>query len=161
MGQPLQLRSMESNIARYTESSEGTTKNSSDYPPVENCSMVPRSTEVINSPAITTASNNGSAGSKKRKISAVEQQELVYHGMVNQQCILKGQGLFDTDVDIIVSNQRAVKQRPADTPIPKARAIGATLAANSVLPAESIVSHAFLLNFSMIDTYYRLNRSTK
>ncbi|OMJ18715.1 hypothetical protein AYI70_g5196 [Smittium culicis] len=73
--------------------------------------MVPRSTEVINSLAITTASNNGSAGSKKRKISAVEQQELVSHGMENQRCTLKAQGFSDTTVDIIVSNQRAVKIR--------------------------------------------------
>ncbi|OMJ24123.1 hypothetical protein AYI69_g4742 [Smittium culicis] len=99
------------NIASYTEISEGTTNNNADYSSVENCSMVPRSTEVINSPAITTTSNNGSARSKKRKISAAEQQELVSHGMENQQCILKAQGLSDTAVDIIISNQRAVKRR--------------------------------------------------
>ncbi|OMJ10797.1 hypothetical protein AYI70_g10103 [Smittium culicis] len=61
--------------------------------------------------AITTASNNGSAGSKKRKISTVEQQELVSHVMENQRCTLKAQVLFDTAVDIIFSNQRAVKLR--------------------------------------------------
>ncbi|OMJ14430.1 hypothetical protein AYI70_g7878 [Smittium culicis] len=72
MGQPLRLPSMEPNIASCTESSEGTTNNNTDYPPVESFSMEPRSTEAINSLDITTASNNGSAGSNKLKISAVE-----------------------------------------------------------------------------------------
>ncbi|OMJ14759.1 hypothetical protein AYI70_g7694 [Smittium culicis] len=111
MRQPLWLPSVEPNIASCTESSEGTTNNNTDYPPVENFSMEPRSTEAINSLAITTASNNGSAGSKKRKISAVEQQDLVSHGMENQRFILNAQGLSDTAVEIIVSNQRAVKRR--------------------------------------------------
>ncbi|PVU88670.1 hypothetical protein BB561_005744, partial [Smittium simulii] len=52
-------------------------------------------------------------------------------------------------------------KRPPNTPIPKARAIGATLAATSGVPVENIVSHAFWSNYSMFDTYYRLDRSTQ
>ncbi|OMJ13406.1 hypothetical protein AYI70_g8515 [Smittium culicis] len=73
--------------------------------------MVPISTDVINNPSITAASRNGSAGSKKLKISAVEQQELESRGMENQRCILKAQGLSDTAVDMIVSNHCAFKSR--------------------------------------------------
>ncbi|OMJ07790.1 hypothetical protein AYI70_g11963 [Smittium culicis] len=111
MGQPIRLPSMEPNITSYTENSEGTTNNNIDYFLVENCSMVPIFTDVINSPSITAASRNGSAGSKKLKISAVEQQELESRGMENQRCILKAQGLSDTAVDMIVSNHCAFKSR--------------------------------------------------
>ncbi|OMJ07998.1 hypothetical protein AYI70_g11839 [Smittium culicis] len=51
--------------------------------------------------------------------------------------------------------------RLPNTPIPKLRAIGATLAATSGVPAENTVSHAFWSNFSMFDTYYKLNHSTQ
>ncbi|OMJ25751.1 hypothetical protein AYI70_g680 [Smittium culicis] len=111
MEQPIRLPSMEPNITSYTENSEGTTNNNIDYFLVENCSMVPISTDVINSPPITAASRNGSAGSKKLKISAVEQQELVSRGMENQRCTLKAQGFSDTTVDIIVSKQCSVRRR--------------------------------------------------
>ncbi|OMJ18998.1 hypothetical protein AYI70_g5005 [Smittium culicis] len=75
MRQPLRLPSMEPNITSYTESSEGTTNNNIDYPPLENCSMEPRSTEAINSLAITAASRNGSTGSKKLKISLLNNKK--------------------------------------------------------------------------------------
>ncbi|OMJ30032.1 hypothetical protein AYI69_g436 [Smittium culicis] len=60
-----------------------------------------------------------------------------------------------------IKNLSRLIDSPPNTPIPKARAIGATLAATSGVPAENIVSHAFWSNFSMFDTYYRLNRSTQ
>ncbi|PVU91644.1 hypothetical protein BB561_004279 [Smittium simulii] len=47
-----------------------------------------------------------------------------------------------------------------DTPIPKGRAIGATLAANSGVSTDNIVSHAFWSNYSIFDSYYRLTRNS-
>ncbi|PVU96831.1 hypothetical protein BB561_000939 [Smittium simulii] len=47
-----------------------------------------------------------------------------------------------------------------DTPIPKGRAIGATLAANSGVSTYDIVSHAFWSNYSVFDSYYRLTRNS-
>ncbi|PVU89440.1 hypothetical protein BB561_005354 [Smittium simulii] len=47
-----------------------------------------------------------------------------------------------------------------NTPIPKARAIGATLAASSGVSSDDIVSHAFWSNYSMFDSYYRLSRDS-
>ncbi|PVU88896.1 hypothetical protein BB561_005659 [Smittium simulii] len=60
-----------------------------------------------------------------------------------------------------VKNLSGLIKRPPNTPIPKTRAIGATLAATSGVPVENIVSHAFWSNYSMFDTYYRLDRSTQ
>ncbi|PVU90121.1 hypothetical protein BB561_005019 [Smittium simulii] len=59
-----------------------------------------------------------------------------------------------------VKNLSGLIKRPPNTPIPKTRAIGATLAATSGVPVENIVLHAFWSNYSMFDTYYRLVRST-
>ncbi|PVU86248.1 hypothetical protein BB561_006769 [Smittium simulii] len=63
--------------------------------------------------------------------------------------------------DAIYSCPRRLIKRPPNTPIPKARAIGATLAATSGVPVENIVLHAFWSNYNMFDTYYRLDRSTQ
>ncbi|PVU87336.1 hypothetical protein BB561_006376 [Smittium simulii] len=51
--------------------------------------------------------------------------------------------------------------RPKDTPIPKARAIGATLAAQAGASADDIVNHAFWSNYSIFDSHYRLSRDLK
>ncbi|PVU88615.1 hypothetical protein BB561_005757 [Smittium simulii] len=50
--------------------------------------------------------------------------------------------------------------RPKNTPIPKARAIGATLAADSGVSTDDIVSHAFWSNYTIFDSYYRLSRDS-
>ncbi|PVU89341.1 hypothetical protein BB561_005414 [Smittium simulii] len=47
-----------------------------------------------------------------------------------------------------------------DTLIPKGRAIGATLAANSGVSTDNIVSHAFWSNYLIFDSYYRLTRNS-
>ncbi|PVU89582.1 hypothetical protein BB561_005290 [Smittium simulii] len=60
-----------------------------------------------------------------------------------------------------ITNLSGLIKRPPNTPIPKTRAIGATLAATSGVPVENIVSHAFWSNYSMFNTYYRLDRSTQ
>ncbi|PVU85722.1 hypothetical protein BB561_006908, partial [Smittium simulii] len=60
-----------------------------------------------------------------------------------------------------VKNLSVLIKRPPNKPIPKTRAIGATLAATSGVPVENIVLHAFWSNYSMFDTYYRLDRSTQ
>ncbi|PVU91001.1 hypothetical protein BB561_004602 [Smittium simulii] len=48
--------------------------------------------------------------------------------------------------------------RPHNTPIPKAKAIGATLAAEAGIPSDQIISHAFWSSYSMFDSYYCLLR---
>ncbi|OMJ22682.1 hypothetical protein AYI70_g2710 [Smittium culicis] len=50
-------------------------------------------------------------------------------------------------------------RRYSDTPIPKNREIGATLAANAGVSSDYIVSHAFWSNCTIFDTYYRLTRN--
>ncbi|PVU92185.1 hypothetical protein BB561_003975 [Smittium simulii] len=44
--------------------------------------------------------------------------------------------------------------------IPKARAIGATLAASAGISADKIISHANWSGYSMFDNYYRLTRDS-
>ncbi|OMJ28092.1 hypothetical protein AYI69_g2441 [Smittium culicis] len=51
-------------------------------------------------------------------------------------------------------------RRDPDTPIPKGRAIGATLASNIEVSSDDIVSHAFWSNYTIFDTYYRLSRNS-
>ncbi|PVU89191.1 hypothetical protein BB561_005498 [Smittium simulii] len=46
--------------------------------------------------------------------------------------------------------------RPDNTSVPKARAIGATLAASAGASTDDIVNHAFWSNYSIFDEYYRL-----
>ncbi|OMJ16721.1 hypothetical protein AYI70_g6427 [Smittium culicis] len=70
--------------------------------------MASRPTEVFISPGITTKSNNSSAGLKKRKIFAVEKQELASYAMESQRCILKEQALSDIADEIIVPNQLTI-----------------------------------------------------
>ncbi|PVU93176.1 hypothetical protein BB561_003430 [Smittium simulii] len=45
-------------------------------------------------------------------------------------------------------------QQDQDMPIPKGKAIGATLAANSGVSSDDIVAHAFWSNYSIFDSYY-------
>ncbi|OMJ16950.1 hypothetical protein AYI70_g6284, partial [Smittium culicis] len=51
-------------------------------------------------------------------------------------------------------------RRDPEAPIPKGRAIGATLAANAGVSSDDIVSHAFWSNYTIFDTYYRLSRNS-
>ncbi|OMJ14917.1 hypothetical protein AYI70_g7599 [Smittium culicis] len=50
--------------------------------------------------------------------------------------------------------------RPPNTPIPKARAIRATLASSAGMSADDIVTHAFWSKYSMFDSYYRHTRGS-
>ncbi|PVU92343.1 hypothetical protein BB561_003884 [Smittium simulii] len=60
-----------------------------------------------------------------------------------------------------VKNLSELIKRPPNTPISKTRAIGATLAAISGVSVENIVLHTFWSNYSIFNTYYRLDRSTQ
>ncbi|OMJ08718.1 hypothetical protein AYI69_g10967 [Smittium culicis] len=51
-------------------------------------------------------------------------------------------------------------KRPENTPIPKARAIGATVAANAGVSSDTIVTQAFWSSYTMFDNYYRLSRTS-
>ncbi|OMJ12126.1 hypothetical protein AYI69_g9546 [Smittium culicis] len=50
--------------------------------------------------------------------------------------------------------------RTPNTPIPKARATGATLASSAGVSADDIVTHAFWSNYSLFGSYYRLARGS-
>ncbi|PVU94572.1 hypothetical protein BB559_002962 [Furculomyces boomerangus] len=60
-----------------------------------------------------------------------------------------------------INNLSALIARPDNTPIPKGRAIGATLAAAAGISADTIVSHGFWSSYYIYDTHYRLSRSTQ
>ncbi|OMJ12113.1 hypothetical protein AYI69_g9552 [Smittium culicis] len=53
----------------------------------------------------------------------------------------------------IIVNRLFRITRPLNTPTPKARAIGATIAANTGIPSDSIVTQAFWPNYEIFDNY--------
>ncbi|OMJ13042.1 hypothetical protein AYI70_g8756 [Smittium culicis] len=80
-------------------------------PVMENGNMVPGSPETISLTTATTTGKNRNTRPEKRKITAIEQKELVSYGVENQRNFLKTQGLSDSTINIIVSNERSLKRR--------------------------------------------------
>ncbi|OMJ08851.1 hypothetical protein AYI69_g10911, partial [Smittium culicis] len=111
LDQPLLLPPVEPNFPGSPESAQRTSDNHFNHTAMENSNVVSGSTGIISCPAIASTGNDGHTRPQKRKISAVEQQKLVPYGMENQRRILQAQGLSDIAIDIIVSNQRAIKRR--------------------------------------------------
>ncbi|OLY79806.1 hypothetical protein AYI68_g6124 [Smittium mucronatum] len=66
---------------------------------------------IISISAVAPTGNYGNTKPQKRKISTVEQQTLVPHGMDNQRRVLQEKFLSFTAIEIIVSSQRAFKRR--------------------------------------------------
>ncbi|OMJ26612.1 hypothetical protein AYI70_g39 [Smittium culicis] len=73
--------------------------------------MVPGSDVSLCVPTFTTASNNSSARSQKRKVSALGKQALELDGLEDQRRFLETQGLGTYAVDCILSNERRVRRR--------------------------------------------------
>ncbi|OMJ18986.1 hypothetical protein AYI69_g6803 [Smittium culicis] len=73
--------------------------------------MVPGSSMHVGRATTSYTSDNGDTRSRKRKISALQQQGVVLDGLEDQRSILKAQGLTDNAINIIVSNQRSAKRR--------------------------------------------------
>ncbi|PVU95345.1 hypothetical protein BB561_001890 [Smittium simulii] len=109
--QPLLLSPVEPDIPGSPESAPRASDDDFNHTSMENSNLVSGSTGIISCSATASTGNDGHTRPQKRKISAVEQQELVPHGMENQRRVLQAQGLSDTAINIIVSNKRAVKRR--------------------------------------------------
>ncbi|OMJ24750.1 hypothetical protein AYI70_g1368 [Smittium culicis] len=60
-----------------------------------------------------------------------------------------------------IKNLSKLIDRAQNRLIPKVRAMGATLADTSIVPAENIVLNAFWSNYNMFDTYCRLDHSSQ
>ncbi|PVZ96837.1 hypothetical protein BB558_007238, partial [Smittium angustum] len=73
--------------------------------------LVPRPGTVINQSTIIDTVNVGYSGPKKRKIAAIEEQELETHGLESELSALKAQGLSDLVIKLILENNRAVKRK--------------------------------------------------
>ncbi|OMJ07147.1 hypothetical protein AYI69_g11554 [Smittium culicis] len=73
--------------------------------------MVPGSPETISLPTAIATGNHRNTLPEKRKITAIEQEELVSYGAENQRSFLKTQGLSDSAINMIVCNERSVKHR--------------------------------------------------
>ncbi|PVU91960.1 hypothetical protein BB561_004095 [Smittium simulii] len=89
--QPVLLPTMEPDIPGSPESAPRTSDYYSDNASMENSNVVSGPTEIISCPATAPTGNDGHTRPQKRKISAVEQQELVPHGMENQRRVLQAQ----------------------------------------------------------------------
>ncbi|PVU94705.1 hypothetical protein BB561_002339 [Smittium simulii] len=109
--QPLLLPSAEPDIPGSPESAPRTSDNYFSNTSMENSNLVSGSTGIISCSATSSTANYGHTKPQKRKISDVEQQELMPHGMENQRRVIQAQGLSDTAINIIVSNKLAVKRR--------------------------------------------------
>ncbi|PVU90869.1 hypothetical protein BB561_004670 [Smittium simulii] len=103
--QPLLLPPMEPGIPCSPESAPRASDDYFNHTSMENSNLVSGSTGIISCSATASTGNDGHTRPQKRKISAVEQQELVPHGMENQRRVLQAQGLSDTAINIIVSNK--------------------------------------------------------
>ncbi|OMJ16497.1 hypothetical protein AYI69_g7822 [Smittium culicis] len=78
---------------------------------MENNNMVPGSSMHVGRTANSSTSDKGDTRTRKRKISALQQQGVVLDGLEDQRSILKAQGLTDNAINIIVSNHRSAKHR--------------------------------------------------
>ncbi|OMJ12369.1 hypothetical protein AYI70_g9169, partial [Smittium culicis] len=109
--QPLLLPLLESNRPSGSEGETGTTDDHSDHTAVENRNMVPGPLAIVNRSATSPAGDDSRPGSKKRKISALQQQDVVPNGMEDQRSTIKNQGLTDTAIEWHVSkNNRSPVQ---------------------------------------------------
>ncbi|OMJ28821.1 hypothetical protein AYI69_g1689 [Smittium culicis] len=98
-------------ISGSTESPQRTSNTNLSSPVMENGNMVPGSSETISLPTAIITGNHRNTRPKKRKLTAIKQQELMPYGVQNQRSFLKNQGLSDSANNIVVSNERSVKNR--------------------------------------------------
>ncbi|OMJ27772.1 hypothetical protein AYI69_g2780, partial [Smittium culicis] len=111
MVQPLRMPSLKSDMPKNSESQTGALNHNTGHPVMEKYNMVPGSSMHVGRATTSSISENGDTRSRKRKISALQQQGVVLDGLVDQWSILKAQSLTDNAINIIVSNQHSVKRR--------------------------------------------------
>ncbi|PVU92191.1 hypothetical protein BB561_003967 [Smittium simulii] len=111
LNQPLLLPSLEPDIPGSPKSAQRTSDNHFDRTSMEDRNMVSEFTGIVSCLSIASTGNDGHTRLQKRKISAVERQELMPHSIENQQLVLQAQDLSDTAINIIFSNKQAVKHR--------------------------------------------------
>ncbi|OMJ11270.1 hypothetical protein AYI70_g9836 [Smittium culicis] len=109
--QPLCVPTLESDCANRAEGAQGTNNDDFSYANMEIGHMVPGSDVSLCVPTFTTASNNSSARSQKRKVSALGKQALELDGVEDQRRFLETQGLGTYAVDCILSNERCIRRR--------------------------------------------------
>ncbi|OMJ15793.1 hypothetical protein AYI70_g7026 [Smittium culicis] len=90
---PLCVPTLESDCANRVEGAQGTNNDEFSYANVEIGQMVPGSDVALCVPTFTTASNNSSARSQKRKVSALGKKALELDGVEDQRRFLETQGL--------------------------------------------------------------------
>ncbi|OMJ26215.1 hypothetical protein AYI70_g346 [Smittium culicis] len=98
-------------LAAQTECQTGVPKHNTGHSVMENSNIVPGSSENLGRTNASSTSDNGDTRSRKRKISAIQQQGVVLDGLVDQRRFLKAQGFTDSAINIIVSNQHSAKRR--------------------------------------------------
>ncbi|OMJ10554.1 hypothetical protein AYI69_g10198 [Smittium culicis] len=109
--QPLCMPALESDSANRAEGAQGTNNEDFSFANVEIGHMVPGSDVPLCVPTFTTASNNSSDRSQKRKVSALGKQALELDSVEDQRRLLEAQGLETYAVDCILSNERLVRRR--------------------------------------------------
>ncbi|OMJ11507.1 hypothetical protein AYI69_g9802 [Smittium culicis] len=77
----LLLPALESNRPSSPEGETGEADDHSDHPSLENRDMVPGPLAIVNRSTNPVTSKNGCSGSKKRKVSTLQQQDLVANGV--------------------------------------------------------------------------------
>ncbi|OMJ28054.1 hypothetical protein AYI69_g2484 [Smittium culicis] len=82
--QPLLLPALESNRPSSPDGETGAAEDHSDHPSLENRDMVPGPFAIVNRSTTPATSNICGSGSKKRKVSALQQQDMVPNGMEDQ-----------------------------------------------------------------------------
>ncbi|OMJ21624.1 hypothetical protein AYI70_g3363 [Smittium culicis] len=109
--EPILIPALEYNSKCNPEGTKRTTDYNSGHTSMEISNLVSRSPEAIDCTAAPSSSNDDNSRSKKRKVPAYEEQEMVINGMEDQRSFLKSQGLEDTAINLIVSNERSAKRR--------------------------------------------------
>ncbi|OMJ18479.1 hypothetical protein AYI70_g5334 [Smittium culicis] len=115
--QPLCVPTLESDCANRAEGAQESNNDDFSYANVEIGHMVHRCDVSLCVPTFTTASNNSSARSQKRKVSAHGKQALELDGLEDQRRFLETQGLGTYAVDCILLNERRVRRCSRYSPI--------------------------------------------
>ncbi|PVU92303.1 hypothetical protein BB561_003915 [Smittium simulii] len=108
----------------------------------------------------------GSGGCIHAYIDPQIMQEILEVPMERKEVPVQGTSIWsDTEPlyihkDFTAGNNMGQTARDTSQNIPKARAIGATLAANAGASSDSIISHANWSSYYMFDTYYRLSKES-
>ncbi|OMJ16506.1 hypothetical protein AYI70_g6544 [Smittium culicis] len=109
--QPLCVPTLESDCANRAEGAQGTNNHDFSYANVEIGHMAPGSDVSLCVPTFTTASNNSSARSQKREVSANVKQALELDGVEDQRSFLETRGPGTYDFNCIPPSERSFRRR--------------------------------------------------